>query len=152
MVLTLVSSSVARKGYSFTMLGEAEECEPCRYRNVCLGNLEVGIRYEVVGVRNKKHPCLLLQDGDKVTVCTVEARPATLTIKSKNAMPGVSVRFEAQKQCKEVGCKNWEYCNPPALPEGTKIAVEKVLEKKTECYLSLPLAVVTATPKLDDTS
>lgn len=150
MVLTLVSSSVARLGYKFTVVGQAEQCSKCSLRSVCQDNLKAGLTYKIVKIRGKKHPCLLLEKGEKVVVCDVKLCRENLTVKSKLAMTGVSVRFEAQSECREIGCANWDHCCPIGVPDGTKITIYQIVNKKMECHLGLDLSLVVAEPHIEE--
>ena len=148
MKLTLVSESVAKKGYVFTMLGEAEECQQCKFRKVCIENLEVGTTYRVTNVRpKKKHECLLLPQNEKVVVVEVEPTTVVICVKAKNILPGISVQFEPQKDCGVITCPHWEHCNPVAISEGTKITILDVLEKKVECKIGRELSAVSSVLK-----
>ena len=120
-MITLVSSSIARKGYTFIHEGETpRECEKCRFRNTCIDNLEKGRRYTIVDVRKIKHPCLL---GGTVTVVDVSEPEIVLFLDSKLTFEGMSIVY--QQEC--TGCEIAEMCMPPGLKKGDKVQIVEIL-------------------------
>ncbi len=121
MMITLVSSAIARKGYTFIHEGETpKECKECRFKPTCIDNLERGRRYTIVDARNIQHPCQL---GGTVTVVDVSEPEIVLFLDSKLAFEGMSVVYHPG--CK--GCEIADMCMPVGLKDGDKIQIGEVL-------------------------
>jgi hypothetical protein len=121
-MITLVSSSIAKKGYTFIHEGETpKECRKCRFKATCIDNLERGRRYTIKGARNIQHPCLL---GGTVTVVEVSEPEIVLFVDSKLAFEGMSVVYHLDCE----GCEIAHMCMPVGLKEGDKIQITEVLE------------------------
>lgn len=121
-MITLVSSSIAKKGYTFIHEGETpKECEKCRLKATCIDNLERGRRYTITDVRKIEHPCLL---GGTVTVVNVSEPEIVMFVDSRLAFEGMSVVYH----CDCEGCEIAEMCMPIGLKEGDKIQIAEILE------------------------
>lgn len=121
-MITLVSSAIARKGYTFIHEGETPpECRECKLKATCIENLEKGRRYTIIQTRNITHPCAL---GGKVTVVDVSEPEIVLFIDTKIAFKGMSVTYHAGCE----GCKVAEKCMPAGLVEGDKVQITDILE------------------------
>lgn len=120
-MITLVSSAIAREGYTFIHQGETpKDCKTCRYKATCIDNLEKGRRYTIKKVKNIQHPCLL---GETVTVVDVSEPEILLFIDSKLAFEGMSVAYTPECD----GCDAAERCMPVGLKKGDKIQVVEIL-------------------------
>ncbi len=120
-MITLVSSAIAKKGYTFIHEGETpRECKACRLKSTCIDNLERGRRYTIVGTRSIRHPCVL---GGTVTVVEVSEPEIVLFVDSKLAFEGMSVVYKPE--CR--GCEIAEACMPSGLKEGDKIQIGEIL-------------------------
>ena len=120
-MITLVSSSIAKKGYTFIHEGETpKECKACRLITTCIDNLERGRRYTIREVRKIQHPCLL---GGTVTVVDVSEPEIVMFLDSKLAFEGMSVEYHPD--C--TGCEIADICMPVGLKKGDKIQIIEVL-------------------------
>ncbi len=120
-MITLVSSAIAKKGYTFIHEGEVpRECRACKLKMTCIDNLERGRRYTIVEVRDIEHPCLL---GGKVKVVEVSEPEIVLFLDSKLVFKGMSVVYKPE--CK--GCEVADMCMPSGLKRGDKITITEIL-------------------------
>mgnify|MGYP003235464238 CR=1 FL=1 len=102
-MITLIGTSLAKKGLVFTFYGGSSKCESCRFNRTCL-NLEKGRKYEITNVKKVTHKCPLHKDGK---VQTVEVEPATIrtSIETKKAYKGLTIIFRL-KDC-DVDCMTY---------------------------------------------
>lgn len=139
--LSLVGVNQAKVGYRFVFVGIPQECKSCGLFRVCLGNLELGRVYEVVGVRSMAHDCALHEVGARV----VEVRESEVeaALESRVAVEGGIVTF-APIRCVNEGCPYARLCNPVGLRYGDRCKVVKVSEKIrcATCGLSLTRATL----------
>ncbi len=137
--LTLVPAGLARTGYRFTFMGDADDeaCHGCPVRQVCF-RLEAGRRYEVVEVRDVRHPCGL-HDEDKVAVCKVEPVAFTSTVETKS-LRGTAVTWKPIP-CGFPECPNNPICHPTGLPSGRHVVDKE--HGALECPMHYQLTRVT---------
>ena len=50
-MITLIGKDLAQKGTEFVFLGPAEECDDCRFKSSCIGNLELNRKYVITDVK-----------------------------------------------------------------------------------------------------
>ncbi len=126
-MITLIGTSLAKKGLVFTFTGGAKKCESCRFNSTCL-NLEKGRKYEITNVRKVTHKCPVHKDG---RVQTIEVKPATIrtAIETKKAYNGSVVIFRSQK-CQDQ-CENFDICHPEGLYDDDTCKIEEVGPKLT---------------------
>lgn len=117
--VTLVSPLWADEGVEFVYRGPVEDCEGCPVFDVCQ-NLDVGRRYEIVGVRDKVHESFVFAEGAQVV--EVEEQPIRFNIPEKKSR-GTSVTYEPV-DCDYTWCPNWDDCFDPALDEGARYDIE----------------------------
>ena len=122
-IVTLIGENLAKKGMEFTYIGPLTECRDCKVRNACF-NLEVGRTYKITKVRDTTHDCKR-HEGGKVRAIEVEKIPVEVAIPSKMAVEGSVIKFEPEK-CLNMGCANYELCNPRGLKEGSKYRIIKI--------------------------
>ncbi|MGD2072314.1 MAG: UPF0179 family protein [Candidatus Thorarchaeota archaeon] len=121
-MITLVSTSIARKGYTFIHEGKIpEKCNECRFVNTCIHNLERGRRYTIIEVRDRTHPCKL---GGTVTVVEVSEPEIIMFLESRLAFEGMSVEYNPQCE----GCPEAHDCMPEGLKPGDKVQITEILE------------------------
>jgi uncharacterized protein (UPF0179 family) len=106
MVVTLVGETQAKVGTAFFFRGPLPECRECKRKTVCF-NLEEGMLYEIIGVREKHHECLIHEGG--VRVVELKKAPIKTTIDSKHAIEGSMVSIE-KDNCAHRGCENFRAC------------------------------------------
>ncbi len=136
-LVTLVADSEARIGNRFYYNGPSTECKECKLRNVCF-NLEAGSLYEVTGLRDTKHECILAEMP--VRVVEVEKRAFLAIIPKKLAFEGSKITFEA-RDCDEIGCENWKFCHPQNTKDGEKYSIINIIET-IDCPLGDSLKLV----------
>lgn len=119
MTITLIGKDVSEVGYEFVYLGEAEECAACKLRSVC-NSLDIGSRYRVTEVRRQEHDCALLDE--KIVAVQVEKATVPAVLPKRGLMEGVTVTYTAPK-CANIGCANWNLCNPVGKKTGDKLTV-----------------------------
>lgn len=121
-MITLIGTSLAKKGLVFTFYGGSNKCESCRFKRTCL-NLEKGRKYEVTNVKRVTHKCPLHKDG---RVQTIEVEPATIrtAIETKKAYKGSTIIFRTPN-C-EIDCENYDICHPEGLYNDDKCQIEEI--------------------------
>jgi len=129
-IVTLVGEYQARVGYRFVNVEPPKACRGCPLYQVCVGRLEPGKVYEVVRVRDRKHPCRIHEGGVRV-VEVVEA-PITMALPSKVALEDVVLTYDPGR-CGDEGCSMRGLCYPEALRRGDKLRVVKVLGERFKC-------------------
>jgi uncharacterized protein (UPF0179 family) len=67
-MITLIGKQLAKEGQEFIFLGPAEDCENCRFKSSCIGNLEENRKYVVVDVRDNEQKCPIHGEGIVVPV------------------------------------------------------------------------------------
>ena len=67
-MITLIGKDLAKKGQEFVFLGPAPECEECRFKSSCVGNLELNRKYVVTDVKDNEQKCPLHAEGIVVPV------------------------------------------------------------------------------------
>jgi len=138
-LITLISSENARKGYKFLFEGMLmNECKTCSLSRICIGNLEKGRVYEVINVRGKKHRCKAFN----IDLVVVEVKEAEIeaAIHTSLAMEGAIITFKPVN-CSNISCNYYELCNPVGLKNGDKCKIIRIF-KKLECPRKLPLTKV----------
>lgn len=130
-MITLIGKELAVKGKEFVFLGPAPECEECRFKSSCVGNLELGRKYVVTDVRDNEQKCPLHAEGVVVPVEVDRAKIDLLTT-SKNIFEGSTFTFNAP-DCDE-NCDFHDLCFPDGLKEDDKcIVLENNGKHKEEC-------------------
>jgi uncharacterized protein (UPF0179 family) len=124
MILTLLASRLARKGYAFIHGNEAPECKECRLKNTCVKNLTMGRRYTVRDVRRITHTCPLCGE---VTLVEVEESDIPFITESSKAFEGITLTFHTACD----SCRSTEKCRPVGLREGDRITITRVVGKFT---------------------
>ena len=130
-MITLIGKELAVKGKEFVFLGPAPECEECRFKSSCVGNLEINRKYVVTEVKDNEQKCPLHAEGVVVPVEVDRAKIDLLTI-SKNIFEGSTFTFNAP-DCDE-NCDFHDLCFPDGLVENDKcIVLENGGKHKEEC-------------------
>ena len=119
-MITLIGKELAVKGKEFVFLGPAPECENCRFKSSCVGNLEPNRKYVVTDVRDNEQKCPLHAEGVVVPVEVDRAKIEVLT-SSKNIFEGSTFTFNAP-DCDEK-CDFHDLCFPDGLIENDKCIV-----------------------------
>ena len=121
-MITLIGTSLAKKGLVFTFNGGSTKCESCRFKRTCL-NLEEGRKYMITNVKRVTHKCPLHKDGK---VQTIEVEPATIrtVVETKKGYKGSTIIF--RKQDCECECENYDICHPEGLYNDDKCQIEEI--------------------------
>ena len=122
------------EGIEFIYLGANNECRNCKLKTVCF-NLKIHREYKINNVRDKKHNCNIF-DGRAVVV-EVEELPITTTIDKK--LSKGSITHIENKNCNNLGCKNYYICNNDAIKKDKKYKITKIFDEDIECPLEYTL-------------
>lgn len=120
-MITLIGKSLAKKGQEFVFLGPAEECENCRFKSSCIGNLEQNRKYEIIDVKDNEQKCPIHAEETVIPVEVDRAKITLLTV-SKNIFEGSTFTFNAS-DCDEETCEFHDLCFPEGLQENDKCIV-----------------------------
>ncbi|MCK5038798.1 MAG: UPF0179 family protein [Thermoplasmata archaeon] len=137
-MLTVVGTSLAKKGQEIIFLGPLSECKVCKVKNICF-HLEKGSHYKVIGVRDVMHDCNVHEEGVKVV--EIEKLPFKAIMDKKKAIDGSTIAFESPS-CIERGCEHYLLCNPPGLGSKQKVKILSV-GGKAECAAGMSRVLVT---------
>lgn len=130
-MITLIGKDLAYKGNEFVYLGPASECEDCKFKSSCVGNLEPNRKYVITDVRDNEQKCPIHSDNTVVTVDIERAEIEILTT-SKNIFEGSTFTFNAH-DCDE-NCQFHDLCFPEGLIENDKcIVIKNQGKNKEEC-------------------
>jgi len=105
-LVTLIGKELAKEGEEFIYLGPNNECRNCKLKTVCF-NLKPGRKYKITSVRDKHHECNL-HEGPAVVV-EVQEMPIIIAIEKK-LVEGSTTKI-GNRNCENVGCINYEFCN-----------------------------------------
>ncbi len=135
-IITLIGESLAKKNFKFFFMGKSEknkECDKCPTNNVCLSNLETNRVYQIVEVREIKHPCKI-HLGEVVKVVECVLADVETIIESNQCFVGATQIYQ-KPECDEYDCPYKELCFPEYLKEGDRIKILEIFEDKTlrEC-------------------
>ena len=140
-MITLIGKDLAEKGKEFVFLGPAEECENCRFKSSCVGNLEENRKYVVVDVKDNEQKCPL-HAGETVIPVEVDRAKIDLLTDSKSIFEGSTFTFNAP-DCDEK-CDFHDLCFPDGLIENDKcIVLENNGKHKGECKKGFKLNKLT---------
>ena len=140
-MITLIGKDLAKEGQEFVFLGPADECEKCRFKSSCVGNLEQNRKYVVTGVKDNEQKCPIHAEETVIPVEVDRAKIDVLTT-SKNIFEGSTFTFNAP-DCDEA-CDFHDLCFPDGLIENDKcIVVENNGKHKETCKKGLKLNKLT---------
>lgn len=140
-MITLIGVDLAKEGQEFVFLGPADECEDCRFKSSCVGNLEVNRKYIVTSIKDNEQKCPIHAEG-KVIPVEVDRAKIDLLTSSKNIFEGSTFTYNAP-ECDEK-CDYHDLCFPDGLREGDKcIILESNGKHKEECKKGLKLNKLT---------
>lgn len=122
-LVTLIGVKLAKENNEFVYLGPQNECRNCKLKNVCF-NLKKGRAYKITKVRDKRHSCSV-HEGN-VAVVEVKELPIITTIDKKISEGSVTTIEE--KECDNIGCKNYKLCFSSTLEKDKKYEVKKTFE------------------------
>ncbi len=119
-MITLIGKDLAKEGQEFVFLGPADECENCRFKSSCIGNLELNRKYVVTGIKENEQNCPI-HSGGKVIPVEVDRAKIDILTTSKNIFEGSTFTFNAP-DCDE-NCEFLDLCFPDGLVENDKCIV-----------------------------
>ena len=122
-LVTLIGEKLAKEDEEFIYLGPNNDCRGCKLKTVCF-NLKPGRRYKIIDIRDKRHSCEL-HEGNAAVV-EVQELPIIVAI-DKELTEGKTVKIE-RKECKNIGCDNFELCNNLALQKDRNYKITKIYE------------------------
>lgn len=123
MVVTLVGETQAKLGINLLFRGPLPECRDCNRKTVCF-NLEEDTLYEIIGVRDKHHECLIHEGG--VRVVELKKAPIETSVDSKHAIEGSTLSLE-RDECIHIGCDNYHACFILGTKNSKKYKVTKIV-------------------------
>ena len=130
-MITLIGKDLAKEGQEFVFLGPADDCEKCRYKSSCIGNLELNRKYVVKEVKENEQKCPIHAEG-KVIPVEVELAQIDLLTSSKSIFEGSTFTYNAP-DCDE-NCDFHDLCFPDGLMENDKcIVLNNEGKHKEEC-------------------
>ena len=130
-MITLIGKDLAEIGKEFVFLGPAGECENCRFKSSCIGNLELNRKYVVVDVKDNEQKCPIHSGGAVIPVEVDRAKIDLLT-DSKSIFEGSTFTYNAL-DCDEK-CDFHDLCFPEGLEENDKcIVLENNGKHRGEC-------------------
>lgn len=130
-MITLIGKDLAKEGNEFIFYGPAEECNDCRFKSSCVGNLEEGRKYKIVSLKDNEQKCPIHAENTVIPV-EVERSGISLLTESKSIFEGSTFTYNAPN-CDET-CEFMDLCFPEGLKENDKCIVLKNEGKhKEEC-------------------
>lgn len=140
-MITLIGIGLAKEGQEFIFLGPAKECEDCRFKSSCVGNLEMNRKYVVTDIKENEQKCQVHAEGKVIPVEVERAEIEVLTT-SKNIFEGSTFTYNAP-ECDEA-CDFHDLCFPDGLVENDKcIVLENNGKHKEKCKKGLDLNKLT---------
>ena len=129
-MITLIGKDLAQKGVEFVFLGPVPECDDCRFKSSCIGNLEENRKYVVTDVKDTEQKCPVHSQNAVIPVEVERAEIDVLTT-SKNIFEGSTFTYNAP-ECDEY-CEFHDLCFPDGLMEEDKCIVIKNQGKHKDC-------------------
>jgi len=139
--ITLIGTSLAEVGQEFIFRGAAEPCEDCPHRDTCL-NLDEGVRYRVMDVRDggQELDCAVHEDG--VRAVDVAESPVLAQVPSKKAFEGSDVTIE-EDACDKTDCAAYKFCVPDGFDFGESYTINEVVgDNPADCHYDRSLNLV----------
>ena len=136
-IITLLPSSLARKGELFVNEGESPECRKCRLRKVCVENARPGRVYRVSRVKKMTHDCPIY---GKVHVVEAEEAEFEVAVEPRLVVVGAIITYKPYS-CRFKLCPNRIVCSPGYIKGPIRV---KILEDKgwIECQQNVRLRKV----------
>jgi uncharacterized protein (UPF0179 family) len=131
-VYTLIGEDIAKEGIQF-IAQDSEECKRCNLYPTCVKNLEIGRRYRIKEIKEKKFTCTI---SGGVVLVDVELSEIPLLVKKRNAIEGMSLKFQPLSTEKK------ELFNPQGLEPGDTVKIQRVLEPYDKTLQKVLVAIV----------
>ena len=130
-MITLIGKDLASEGTEFVYLGPAKECDDCRFKSSCVGNLELNRKYVITDVKDNEQKCPIHAENIVIPV-EVERAEIEVLSNSKNIFEGSTFTYNAP-DCDE-NCDFHDLCFPDGLIENDKcIVLDNGGKHKEEC-------------------
>lgn len=140
-MITLIGKDLAKKGMEFVYFGPADECDDCRFKSSCVGNLEKNRKYVITDVKDNEQKCPIHSQNAVIPV-EVERAEIDILTTSKNIFEGSTFTYNAL-ECDE-NCEFHDLCFPDGLIEKDKcIVLTNHGKHKGECKKGLRLNKLT---------
>lgn len=140
-IYTTLNECLAKPGFTFQFLGEAETCRYCPSLKPCLGRLEKEEFYSVTEVRKNKLECKLLEE--RVVVVQVKPQPRNLAVSSSSAVVGTKIRVRGADG---IPCRDNCLCLPSSVRIGKYYVVKRVIKKTYGCPVYASRSLVEVEP------
>ena len=141
LIYTTLNESVAKPGFTFQFLGEAETCRSCSSLKACLGRLEIEEYYSVTDVRKNKIECKLLEE--RAVVVQVKPQPRNLAVNSSSAVAGTTILVGGADG---VPCRDNCLCLPSNVRVGKYYVVKRLIKKTCDCPVYASRSLVEVEP------
>ncbi|MBR2558285.1 MAG: UPF0179 family protein [Methanobrevibacter sp.] len=140
-MITLIGKDLAKEGNEFIFYGPAEECNDCRFKSSCVGNLEEGRKYKITDIKDNEQKCPIHAENTVIPV-EVERSQITILTTSKNIFEGSTFTYDVP-DCDE-NCDFRDLCFPEGLKDKDKcIVLGNEGKHKNECKKGLILNKLT---------
>jgi hypothetical protein len=140
-MITLIGKDLAKKGEEFVYLGPAEECNDCKFKSTCIGNLEENRKYVITEVKDNEQNCPVHSENSVIPV-EIERAEIDILTTSKNIFEGSTFTYNAP-ECDEY-CEFHDLCFPEGLIENDKcIVLENIGKHKGDCKKGFKLNKLT---------
>lgn len=123
-LVTLIGEKIAKEGTEFVYIGPNNDCRNCKLKTVCF-NLKIGRNYRITKIRDKRHNCNV-HEGTTLVV-EVEELPIIAAI-DQDLIDKKETKIE-KKECQNIGCEYYQFCNNVAIQKERNYKIIKVLEK-----------------------
>jgi uncharacterized protein (UPF0179 family) len=140
-IYTTLNESLAKPGYAFQFLGEAETCRSCPSLKPCLGRLEIEEFYFVTNVRKNKLECKLLEE--RAVVVQVKPQPRNLAVSSISAVVGTTISVQGVDG---IPCRDNCLCLPNNVKIDKHYIVKRVIKKTCDCPVYASRSLVEVEP------
>ena len=141
LIYTILNESLAKPGFTFQFLGEAETCRSCSSRKACLGRLEIEEFYSVTDVRKNKIECKLLEE--RAVVVQVKPQPRNLAVSSISAVVGTTISVQGVDG---IPCRDNCLCLPNNVKIDKHYIVKRVIKKTCDCPVYASRSLVEVEP------
>ena len=140
-IYTIINERLAKLGFTFQFLGEAETCRSCPSLKACLGRLEIDEYYTITNVMTNKLECKLCEE--RAVVVQVKPLPRDLAVNSSSAVVGTTIRI---RESNGVPCRDNCLCLPDNIKTGKYYIVKKLIKKTCDCPIYSSRSLVEVEP------
>jgi len=123
-LVTLIGEKIAKEDNEFIYIGPNNDCRNCKLKTVCF-NLKPGRKYKITKIRDKRHSCTI-HEGNTAVVEVIEM-PLIAAIEKK-LIGENTIKIEKKKECRNIGCENFELCNNLGLQNEKTYVIKNVYD------------------------